>query len=381
MMIKFTFLFLLFMIANGATAKSGNLLSGKKFTLTGKIDVADGYVRLVPYKFKTQNNLVDEKHDFVSRIVAGKFQIEGEISCSYFFKLQYFKNTSCKYESDFFVIEPTQQNGSFKLSDSTPKIYNKTMTQYYNSDIGQKFSRLKRDYRWLHNYSDSLNKAYAKSLPDSIKNVLKFLDKNYENRGNYLFSTMCSDLPESYFSLWKVHEKFTMYGYNNDVEELFLRFSDNIKKSALGMKVASELNGSNPVGNGKKFPNHLFMSLKSGHKEYLNINHKLTLIKFWSSGCGPCIEKVPQLKKLYTQFSKKGFEIISISYDKTDRIDVLKKLIKRLEIGWPEYLDENGLRAKELSYPGYVLLDSKGVIMDNRSNGKKIKRLLETALK
>ncbi|MXZ43362.1 MAG: SUMF1/EgtB/PvdO family nonheme iron enzyme [Gammaproteobacteria bacterium] len=49
-------------------------------------------------------------------------------------------------------------------------------------------------------------------------------------------------------------------------------------------------------------------------KEIIDAN-ELVFIDFWASWCGPCIAAFPALKELYTNYSDKGFEIVSISVD------------------------------------------------------------------
>lgn len=44
---------------------------------------------------------------------------------------------------------------------------------------------------------------------------------------------------------------------------------------------------------------------------------KIVLIDFWSSTCHPCLAMMPTLRKLYSRYKEKGFEIVGISLDET----------------------------------------------------------------
>ena len=41
--------------------------------------------------------------------------------------------------------------------------------------------------------------------------------------------------------------------------------------------------------------------------------NKATLVNFWSSFCGPCMEELPELNKMLAQYRGKGFDILSVN--------------------------------------------------------------------
>lgn len=65
-------------------------------------------------------------------------------------------------------------------------------------------------------------------------------------------------------------------------------------------------------------PDFEFVSLTEGSGPYnkASLKAKLTLIDFWATSCGPCIQQMPDLEKLYGEYKSKGFDIISVSMDK-----------------------------------------------------------------
>lgn len=42
------------------------------------------------------------------------------------------------------------------------------------------------------------------------------------------------------------------------------------------------------------------------------VTAKINLLDFWSPGCGPCLQAMPELVQVYQEFHKQGLEVISI---------------------------------------------------------------------
>jgi peroxiredoxin len=108
------------------------------------------------------------------------------------------------------------------------------------------------------------------------------------------------------------------------------------------------------------------------------------LIDFWASWCPPCRKENPNIVNAYNRFHKKGFDILSVSFDKK-KTDWLKA-INDDKLTWNHVSDLNywGNAAGKLygirSIPSNILLDPKGIILAKNLHGNKLTLKLEELL-
>ena len=88
------------------------------------------------------------------------------------------------------------------------------------------------------------------------------------------------------------------------------------------------------------------------------------VVTFMAAWCGPCIDELPILNKLYRKYNKKGLKLIGISID-IEGPGAMQPIVDRLKIEFPIYwYGEKGVKKFKLNVIPMLFLIKEGEIVE-----------------
>ena len=101
---------------------------------------------------------------------------------------------------------------------------------------------------------------------------------------------------------------------------------------------------------------------------------KLTVVNVWGSWCGPCVQEIPELQKLYESMKDKDVNVIGLAQDAGTDLDAVKEIIDKNKVTYENIVREGATEDFVMSimaFPTTFFVDSDrnivGVIQGNRN--------------
>lgn len=154
------------------------------------------------------------------------------------------------------------------------------------------------------------------------------------------------------------------FSYKDETLALYNRMNEAQKVSIKGQEITVNLFPPVVVKEGDEMADTELYDLDGKIHHLTDFKGKYILLDFWSSGCGPCIMALPEMKEIQEQY-KECLTVISLSSDTKSR---WKAASAKHEMTWQNLSDlkqSAGLYAKYgvNGIPNYVLISPEGKIM------------------
>jgi len=222
----------------------------------------------------------------------------------------------------------------------------------------------------LNMLNDSLLKVYN-SMEDRSSEEAKAI----RARGRGIVKEMADvdinyikDNPDNIYSAITLKQLMTYTIPKAETEALYKNLSEEVKSTEYGISIKKYLELSKDLKAGDKAVDFKMPDINGNMVGLSDFQGKYILLDFWGSGCGPCRLESPNLLRNYKEYRDKGFEIISISFDKNR--EAWENAVKKDGMIWTTLCDLKGgdgdviMTYKVFFMPTYFLIDPEGIIID-----------------
>ncbi|GAB5524610.1 MAG: hypothetical protein Roseis2KO_24820 [Roseivirga sp.] len=135
------------------------------------------------------------------------------------------------------------------------------------------------------------------------------------------------------------------------------------------------------VGMGDVAPDIALPSPDGDEKKLSDLRGKYVLLDFWAGWCGPCRRENPNVVAMYHKYNEQGFEVFSVSLDRTR--DRWVGAISKDGLVWDNHVSdlkyfqsEAAIQYKVNSIPFALLLDPEGRVIGKNLRGRSLQAKL-----
>lgn len=279
-----------------------------------------------------------------------------------------------------FIIE----NKKIQITGNKDSIYNSIVSGSSQNDI--------YDHYRENIYSPLVRKAAR--IYDDIEKLKKINDtaavKRLENEATAIYNkeiavSRLRFIEENLDNYGSLHELSISHEDTDSIKKYYVKLSAELKSSTLGKNMRYRLFEYPELIRLKKPMPH-FSLPDSANRTWsiADFHGKYVLLDFWASWCGPCLDELPEVKRIDSLYRSKGLQVIGISLD-TKRKLWTESIIYH-KIPWTNLSDLEGADSKVAvllnvtAIPSKFLLDPDGNILLMHTSLSEIEKLLSNTL-
>lgn len=188
------------------------------------------------------------------------------------------------------------------------------------------------------NDMDDIYKPYSPEYRLSLDSVFNTLNEEY----NRLSMDFIKAHPGSMLSVNMLSSEVASHPDNDVVEALYEGLSAEMKNSAPGKRLKQDIRNRSRLRTGNIAPDFTAATLQGDSLSLSEYRDKWVLLLFWSPTCDICHREAQELKKIYSKYKDKGFEIIAFTIEDAENKDEWKKAAGELRLPYITVSDLKG---------------------------------------
>ncbi|PKR79824.1 alkyl hydroperoxide reductase [Brumimicrobium salinarum] len=295
---------------------------------------------------------------------------------------------------DYYILslEDNQSVNVIVENSDTIKIYGDGKNLFFHTNIINspsstamlEFLRVSAQYKQA---LDSANR-YLQANQDKKKEIQQQFQTTYQNflSQRKLFIRNHPNSPALAAAVSSVNIEQEFSTYESIVKSLQENFSESptvqrLYKEYLSNKAKME--AKMPIAPGEKAKEIALPNPEGDTVRLSDYKGKVVLLDFWAAWCGPCRRENPNVVKLYKQYHDQGFEVFSVSLDRTK--DKWVQAIEQDGLIWEAHVSDlkfwqspAAKAYKVSSIPFTVLIDREGNVIQTNLRGAALENKLKS---
>jgi len=307
----------------------------------------------------------------------GEFKLTGRIAKP---ELLYIFFEGNKKASGIFV-----ENANISFTASIDNLNSPTVK---GSKSNEAFLQFSNELKVFQNKSSDLYKQYIEAKKADNNSLVKEIEESYykldEEKTGFIKNYVATH-NKSFVTPYIILRELMHSLDANGLDSILKTLDSKLNESVYVVEMNKRLTVLQNVAVGKQAPDFALNDTLGNPISLSSFKGKYLLIDFWAAWCSPCRAENPNNVKLYAKYKDKGFEILGVSFDKSEKAWI--NAIKKDGLTWSQISDLKGWKCEAgklygvRSIPHTVLLDKSGKIIAKNLRGeelnKKIAELLD----
>ncbi len=277
------------------------------------------------------------------------------------------------------------ENTTIEIKGSKDSIYRSIITGSAQNEVYEKYRNevsypLSIRRRALYKAIDSLNNRKDSA---QVKRFEKTYLEQYNRENETNIGRFIEQAPANYGAMYEL-SGIADFIKADTAKKYYLQLSGELANTALGKKLRYMLFDYPELVSLKKPVPFFSMPDTTGRiRSISEFRGKYVLVDFWASWCIPCLNELPELKRLDSIYKSDRFQILSISMDTNRKL--WTDAIDKHKIDWPNLSDLKGNDNKAAillnvsAIPVKFLLDPEGNILLKDASLSEIEKILSRA--